>query len=135
MGFSRSVRIGSRILAAAISLEELLAVGATQEQAQDALRKDYRKYGRRVLNALSQVQVPEHSQRALLPFSKLKPGMVLLQDLRNRNGTLIVSNGHELTASSIARLWNHARLGFLDDSRVQVEQPVSADAKLFREAA
>ena len=55
---------------------------------------------------------------------KLATGMVLDQDVRNREGLLLVAKGQEISSALLAKLENFARAGLID-KEVQVLVPVS----------
>lgn len=120
----KEVRIGSRILAAALAYDELLSLGATAQQATAALKRDVSKYGARILQALATVDAAKAWENvSLVPIRDLLPGMVLEEDVRGKkNGMLIVPRGHLVTASSLKRLLNYNDLGLLmkDAFRIRI---------------
>lgn len=117
------VKAGAQILHAASAFEELVSLGATPEQAVNAMLRDEAKFNRRLLRALSTAEAHEQSgSSALVSLSGLKPGMVLDEEIRNTDGMLIVPSGHQLTISSIQRLRNYGELGFLEKGSVRVRQ-------------
>lgn len=118
---SEDVRLGSRILAAALDYEELISLGAPTHQAIAVLRKDELRYGSRVLDALASAD-PHHASRSIdiLALSDVRTGMVLEEEIRNKDGILVLNRGHELTQSSLARLRNYADLGMIDQREFRV---------------
>ncbi len=116
-----SVELGGRILAAALDFEELLSLGATHKQALDALRKDGRKHHPKVLDALASAQVvATDSAVRLVPLRQAQAGMVLEENVRSKDGQLIVARGHELTNSSLVRLKNYKDLDLLAKKELRV---------------
>ena len=120
---SEVVALGSRILAAALDFEEYVSLGASRRQAIEALNKNVHKYGSRVLRALGSVDtVRGQSRTQKVSVEKLEVGMVLEDDIRNREGALIVSRGHEVTPSSLQRLRNYAQLDLLEGAELRVRR-------------
>jgi hypothetical protein len=128
----RTVVLGGRILAAALDFEELLSVGATREQALDALEKAGNKYDRRVLDALATTVAPGAVDVVqVVSVLRLRVEMVILEDVRDTDNHVIVGRGHTVTEGSLQRLCNHAKLGQLGKTefRVQVPQTGSRAAR------
>lgn len=119
-----SAGLGSRILAAALDFEELLSVGATHRQAIKAMRHDVGRYDSSIVDALATARdLTRESAMRLLSLGQLREGVLLEEDVRDRGGMLIVSRGHELTASSIARLRNYGHLDLLTKREFRVRLP------------
>lgn len=109
-----AVVTGARILSAALDFEELMSLGATPQQALRALRAEGRKYERRILDALTSAEVfNKRTDIRLVSLSQLRVGMILEDEVRNSKGTLLVTQGHEISAGSLQRLRNYATLKLL----------------------
>lgn len=118
-----TVALGRQILAAALDFEEFVSLGATRSQALEALRKDVHKYSARILGALESAEpLFKSTPGMLLRVDKLEVGMILEEDIRNQDGALIVSKGHETTSSSLQRLRNYAQLDLLEKSEFRVRE-------------
>ena len=109
-----AVDIGSRMLAAALDLDELISLGARPEQAFAALRADEKKYSARVIEALSSapdIRVAGPAEPVAL--DALEVGMVAAEDILDTSGSLILGEWSEITETSLQRLKNLAELGRL----------------------
>ena len=116
-----NVIVGGRILAAALDLEELLSLGAKKADALASLKTSPRKYGARVLQALDTIDAAGFDgSSCVLALGKLRVGMVLDEDVRKTDGTLVLSRGHELSEGSLLRLRNYSDLGLLAKRECQV---------------
>lgn len=117
----KEVLLGARILGAAAEFDEALSLGATKEQALVALRTSG-QYPSKVITALTTAPVAEQATNEhLVPIAKLKVGMVLAEDLHNRDGNLIVGRGQAISAGAVERLKNYAELDRFEKSAVRVE--------------
>lgn len=122
--------LGGRILAVTLEFDELLSVGATPKQAIEAIRQDCSRHDKKILDALSQIQsLAKNTNVILLPLGRMQQSMVLDEDVRTKDGKLIVAKGHELTESSLARLQNYGDLDLLAKSDLRVRVAVSEDAE------
>ncbi len=107
-----AIPIGGRILCAALDFEELLTLGATREQALDAMQQRAGRYDPQILGLLKDVEIPGHgSEVRMVSARELRVGMVLDQDIFNSSKILIVPKGNEINAGTLARLKNYAELG------------------------
>ncbi len=118
------IRMGSRVLAAVLEYEELVSLGATPEQALEALHEDLPRFNLKVLNALKTVETHRPASVSILrSFDDMEPGMVLDEEVHeNGKQVLIAPRGHELTASSLMRLRNYADLGLLPKEKFRVRR-------------
>ena len=122
--------LGGRILAVTLEFDELLSVGATPKQAIEAIRQDCSRHDKKILDALSQIQsLAKNTNVILVPLGRMQQSMVLDEDVRTKDGKLIVAKGHELTESSLARLQNYGNLDLLAKSDLRVRVAVSEDAE------
>jgi hypothetical protein len=121
------VVLGGRILRAALDFQELVSLGASPRQALDALRKQVESYGLSVVEAFASASVLAGATAVrLLPLSQLRLGMLLEEEIRNENDTLIVARGHQITDGSLQRLRNYADLGLLPKTEFRVRMPSPA---------
>jgi response regulator RpfG family c-di-GMP phosphodiesterase len=123
------VDLGGQILGAALEFEELLALGATPAQAVDSLRRRERRYDSRVVEALATCRF-DHQRGSvrLVSLSGLHAGMILAEDVRNRDEILVVRRGHVISQGSLQRLRNYAHLGLLEKDCFSVRVPTDTDA-------
>jgi len=118
---SKDVKLGGQMLRAALQFEENLSCGASREHALNALKSNEPPFDRRILRALTEAELQSsESVVQLLDLKKLTPGMVLDEDIRKTDDTLIVPKGHEITVGSLQRLANFAELGMLVKSAFKV---------------
>lgn len=129
-GLGEEAALGSKILAAALDFDAKISGGASQRLALAALAKQVPAHDDKLLAALADVALPGTSfSLKSLPIAKLGLGMILEEDVKNANGSLVVAKGHEITRGMLERLRNHAELGQLAGCiRVLVPQGVECSA-------
>lgn len=113
---------GSRALRVVVDYDLLESQGNSTGLAFDVMRGRAGCYDPVILERLAQIHrsAQEHEVREL-PFRLLAPGMVLAQDVRTRQGSLIVARGQEVTPSLIERLRNFSsRLDGQESIRVVI---------------
>lgn len=109
----------TQVVIAAIELENLLAQGVDSEAALKTVRGEGR-LNARLLEHLGEALIDEgladsyHVVHAL----GLKTGMVVLEDLKLSNGTLLASAGYEVTDCFVLRLQNFGDKAFGEPIRV-----------------
>jgi hypothetical protein len=98
------------LLAVACDFEELIARGIAVALALDTLRGRKGRYDPAVLEALAALRGTTTARVEVreLPISALRVGMLCAEDVKLRNGTLVVGHGFEITASFIERIRNFA---------------------------
>ncbi len=110
--YNDQVRRGAQILSAALAFDEFISLGAGHVQALDAVRKMKGSWDVGVLDALSSVTLPGQGKIAkMLTVAKLRVGMIVDADVRNKSGMVLVQKGHHITQGTLVRLINHAQLG------------------------
>jgi response regulator RpfG family c-di-GMP phosphodiesterase len=107
---SRLTTRGAQMLAVACDFDELEARGNSASLALDTLRGRKGRYDPAVLDAMVALRggKTERSEIRELPISAVHVGMVFVDDVTLRNGTLVVGRGFEITASFIERIRNFA---------------------------
>jgi CheY-like chemotaxis protein len=94
---------GAQILRVALDFEALLGTGDHVALAVDTLRSRD-QYDPAVLDALEAVRGRGNGfEIRLLKVTALKPGMILADDVKLSNGTLLVTRGYEVTPSFLER--------------------------------
>jgi hypothetical protein len=91
----------------------------SDERAICILKGRYREFDREMVDAL--VGVKAHNARMesrRLPIRKLAIGMVLDQEIRNKQGMLLVAKGQELTGALLAKVDDFARAGLIENQVV-----------------
>ncbi|MFQ5506447.1 MAG: HD domain-containing phosphohydrolase, partial [Planctomycetota bacterium] len=114
----RKTPLGSRILTVALDFDDRISRGAGRRQALEAMTAQDPK----LVKLLADVELPGQSfVLRTLSIKELMMGMILEEDVRNENGSLVVAREHEITRSMLERLRNYAELGRISDSiRVRV---------------
>lgn len=103
--------LGGQILRAASEFDRVMAAGSSRDEALAALGRDA-SIARPFVDALEKEQGEETATRVrLLAVGDLSPGMLLEQDIVSTSGILLVSKGHEVTDTMLARLRNYASRG------------------------
>ena len=110
----RNILRAAQILKIASDYDALETQGASAELAMDTLRGRSPGYAPEILEAFavarnSRLQKAEVRE---LPVTAIREGMILAEDIRLSNGTLIASRGYEVTASFVERA-QHFRAGHI----------------------
>jgi response regulator RpfG family c-di-GMP phosphodiesterase len=103
-----SLPLGARILKIVIDLDALEAAGASTVQALNTLAQRAGHYDPKILETLAKAQGErvKTSQARDLPVKGLKEGMVLAEDVRMKNGTLLIARGYTVSGGLLERLKN-----------------------------
>lgn len=101
------MRLGAELLHATLSFDSLVRKGMSRTDAGSRLSRVQKGLDPRVVQALVEVE-PELSEMEIrsCAIDELSSGMVLHEDVRTENGTLIAANGHEVTEPLILKLKN-----------------------------
>jgi len=112
------ISLGAQMLRAALDFDQLLAHGASPGAAILEMRKQFAEIAPGLLAALEKLeQGPSGAQAKCVRLKELIIGMVLNQDVRARNGLLLVTKGQEVTFPVLRRLQEFGQ-------SVGVEEPV-----------
>lgn len=117
--------LGAQILKVCIRFESMVRSGLGHVAAIRTLLDSPFEYDPAITSALSQLPaevLPCDSQ--CVPVEKLLCFMVLDEDLRTREGTLLVAKGVEITETLLTRIQNFSKRGSLRES-IRVLVPVS----------
>ena len=101
---------GTKILGAVMEYDSQLTQGKTREEIFAHLRGRSDRYGRDVIDALEagiRARFPSEMGVDML-LRQVRPGMTLLQEMRNSSGALIVPKGFEVTKTFLERIGNIA---------------------------
>lgn len=100
--------MGARLLQLAMDFDKLEASGVSGPEAVHVLEQRPGAHPAKLLEALRELVGGEDSTRAvrevLLPA--LRPGMVFAEDVRSKNGRLLVGRGYTVTQGLIERMQN-----------------------------
>jgi len=114
--------LGSQILKVALDFDELVVQGSSYRGALGALRRRANEYNPKVLGALENIQKAEHAEAVkMVGIRELGAHMVADENIRAKNGLLLVSKGQEITAPLLIRLRNFSEgVGVVEPFRVRV---------------
>jgi response regulator RpfG family c-di-GMP phosphodiesterase len=131
--------VGGHLLKVARDFDEQMTRGAESGVTLAAMQRNP-EYNPEFVTALQEVHV-EESQRAvrLVSLRQLRTRMVMQDDVRGRNGLLLLAKGQEVTDSAIARLKGFAQtIGIVEPLRVLGhwgdQTPVSDEQRLLAHA-
>ncbi len=125
------VALGGQILRTAVAFDLEILRGKPRRQALDELRARPGEYLPDLVEALSDAALPgERMVLRTVHADELAMGMVLDQDLRARNGLVLLRQGQEITFAVLERLRAFARgVGIEEPVRVKVAAGSSAAAE------
>jgi len=111
------MRMGAELLQIAIAFDDLVRKGRSRVEAANLLMKQHRDIDHKILFSLVELD-PEKSEELTRAcgIGKLKPGMVLTEDLYTKTGVLVVTNGQEVTTAMILKLKSLLSVGAIADS-------------------
>lgn len=101
--------VGGHLLKIATDFDVLISQGNTAQIALDTMRGRRGQYDAAIFDAFVAIQAPagKRSEIKEVSITALQPGMVLAEDVRMRNGALLVPKGYEVTPSFIGRVENY----------------------------
>lgn len=102
--------VGARILKLAVDLDTLEAAGRSSAEALATLQTCKGVYDTSLLEALEE-EVARRTGAAIveLGLKQMKPGMVTVEDIRNKAGVLLVARGHTVSQGLLDKLHNMAQ--------------------------
>ena len=108
------ILLGAKILKVAVAFDQL-RVKISDQEAIARLHSRIGEFGLEVIEAL-RVIPPMHGRMEARRVSSLKltKGMVLDQDVRNKQGLLLVAKGQELNGALLIKLENFAKASLID---------------------
>lgn len=116
------IHLGAQMLHAAIAFDRAVQRGEVAAAAVAALRRDRERVDPRVLDALAHVQVSQPAMAVRsITLGGLSTTMVLAEDVRTKNGLLVVAKGQPITLPVLERLRAFGRsMGLAEPIRVLV---------------
>jgi hypothetical protein len=107
--------LGASILKLAVAFDHLRVQLSSDEAAVARLGSRSTEFDRALLDALKGIKsVGGKMEARKVPTMKLATGMVLDQDIRNKQGMLLVAKGQEITGAVLIKLENYAKAGLID---------------------
>lgn len=122
-GRENRIPIGAQILKAAIDFDKLVFFGLTPQDALERLRREPRKYNPKVVAALEIFNGNEETYQETreVTVEALTTCMVTDEDIRAKNGILLILKGQKVTPTVLARLENFSKgIGIREPFRVKV---------------
>jgi hypothetical protein len=117
------VPLGARILKAVSDFGLAETRLRSAEKALKSLEDKVGDYDPDVLAALAELCAAKKPQLKALTLKELRIGMVLADDVKTRNGTLLVGKGQRVTLQLLDRLRNF-------DQRVGVVEPIPCEVEV-----
>ncbi|MBI9113064.1 HD domain-containing phosphohydrolase [Maridesulfovibrio ferrireducens] len=106
----------SKIIKACLDFETFRSKGFDSSTAFSEMKKNIEWYDKDIIESLeSAATIESHYEQEMLPVSRLKPGMIMNQNLSTPTGVLIIAKGQEIGDAILARLNNIARNNKLSD--------------------
>ncbi len=119
--YPEEVITGAQILKAVIDFDLQLFQGATQGEALTWLRKQKGRHNREIIDALAGIKVEEQFQIVVLHVQEIVTGMIPVEDILAKNGSLIIPKGQTITWPLVQGLKNFARqVGVVEPIKLQV---------------
>jgi ActR/RegA family two-component response regulator len=107
--------LGAGILKLAVAFDHLRVRLSSDEAAITRLGSRSTEFDRALLDALKGIKsVGGKMEARRVPTLKLATGMVLDQEIRNKQGMLLVAKGQEITGAVLIKLENYAKAGLID---------------------
>lgn len=106
---------GAHILKIALDFDALDVQGNDTEHAFDTMRTRLNFYNPEILETFAKIQCSNGIQKGgtrEIPIAAIQEGMILAQDVRLANGTLLATRGYEVTAGFVERA-KHFRPGYV----------------------
>jgi hypothetical protein len=106
-----AMRLGAEILRLILAYEKSIHQGTSRTEAAHILARQNRNFSAEFFQALVTLDPnSEESELRKCRIEDLSPGMIIQQEVRSYQGTLLVSKGQEVTSTVIFKLKNfHAR--------------------------
>lgn len=120
-----TIGLGASILSLVLDYDTLVTQGHTNDTALQAIRGKKTRYDVTMLEKFAAMVGASSTTSEVrdIPLRLVRPGMVILQDLRTHLGTLLVPRGFEVSEPFLQRLHNFGS-GILDE-RIKVLAPAS----------
>jgi len=96
--------LGGHILKVALRYDDLVSLGRSSDSAIAQLKGHPDIYAPALVQALIAGKGGASFEVKTLPITKLRPGMILDEDIRSVSGTLLVAKGQELSTAVLLRL-------------------------------
>ena len=106
---------GATILKLAVAFDDLRSKSISDEDAIIRLHSRNKEFDRELVEALSGIKLQHGRMEARrLNVSKLGSGMILGQEVRSREGMLLVAKGQEITLAVLMKIENYTEAGLTE---------------------
>jgi response regulator RpfG family c-di-GMP phosphodiesterase len=110
-GLDSDIVIGAKILRLSIAFDSLRMQGLNTAEAIQKLEGRASEFGPQLVRALRDMKSDDAAMEIQkVAVSRLVTGMILQQDIRAKNGMLVVGKGQEVTRALLLKLENFAQL-------------------------
>ena len=117
------IPLGGRLLKVVLDFDALEASGANVDNAIERMKSTPGKYDPNVLAAFEQLmQVDSGMVTATVSITQLDESMIVAEDLKTKDGILLIAKGQETTLSVRRHLQNYCDSGLIG-KEVLVQQP------------
>ncbi|RKZ06160.1 hypothetical protein DRQ05_05230 [bacterium] len=117
-GDSDDIVLGSKMLRAAVEFDRLITRGESVRAAIAELKENPDQFAPEIVDAMSDIDIgPGEMTVKSVMVSELGRGMVLDEDVRSKEGILLVAKGQEVSISVLERLKRFSAKG-------EVEEPI-----------
>jgi response regulator RpfG family c-di-GMP phosphodiesterase len=110
--FGDVIALGAKILKLSVAMDTLRMQGLDEVHAIAKLRERRNEFGTALIDALAEIE-PENARMEMrkVPIAKLRPGMILQQEITTKSGMLVVPQGQEVTQALLIKLENFSQIG------------------------
>jgi CheY-like chemotaxis protein len=117
------LRTGTEILRLTLAYERLIHKGTSRNEAVHTLSRQNKNFSQEFFHALVELDPnAEEGEKRQCRIEMLATGMIIQQEVRAEDGTLLVSKGQEVTGPLLSKLKNlHARRVITGDLTVSVQ--------------
>lgn len=119
----RDIPIISRILKAVTDFDALKKEGSSTLRALEIMDRHLHWYDPDVLRALKEEIVDTGTIRTI-PITEIFPGMLLLEDISDDSGVVLVPRGSEITAALKARIFNFSKFRTINEEVKVMENSI-----------
>jgi CheY-like chemotaxis protein len=122
------VQNGAQLLKIGLAFDRSLSAGATKSEALEKLSGNPQEYVQKFVSALADPPMTEEASEARsVNVLDLRNGMIISEDLRTKDGVLLVVEGQELTFATVRRIQSFIQRGMVE-GEVRVAMPSAASA-------
>lgn len=120
-----TIGLGTRILLLALDYDTRVTRGEDGNVAMQAIRARDSRYGSSLTEKFAAFvgAATGTSEILRMPLHMVKPGMIIMQDVRTHLGTLLIARGFEVSPPFLERLRNFGASILSEEVRVQAQQP------------